>query len=201
MPKISENRRNNKKQHILEISKSLFSESGYSRVSVNEIIKTASISKGGFYVYFKSKQEIFLEIVKQSDYIKSAIGEHLPKDISATQKIRKYLETRLNSLHNEETCKWVKYAIEFWSTVTNDYQLDEIREQRVEKFRIDIESIILDGINTGEFKNTNNVNEMCYFILSTIDGLAFMTSVMNQRITPEIVELTIQIILNYIKHS
>jgi AcrR family transcriptional regulator len=55
-----------KKEKIMEVAKALFLKEGFSNVSVDEITKSAGISKGGFYVYFKSKDELLEEIVRSS---------------------------------------------------------------------------------------------------------------------------------------
>ncbi len=55
-----------KKEVIMEKAKELFLKEGFSNVSVDEITKTVGISKGGFYVYFKSKNELLEEIVRSS---------------------------------------------------------------------------------------------------------------------------------------
>ena len=55
-----------KKEVIMKRAKELFLKEGFSNVSVDEITKTVGISKGGFYVYFKSKNELLEEIVHSS---------------------------------------------------------------------------------------------------------------------------------------
>jgi len=55
-----------KREVIMEKAKELFLKEGFSNVSVDEITKTVGISKGGFYVYFKSKNELLEEIVRSS---------------------------------------------------------------------------------------------------------------------------------------
>jgi len=37
----------------------MFMERGYADVSLNDILKPIGITKGGFYHYFKSKDELF----------------------------------------------------------------------------------------------------------------------------------------------
>ncbi len=51
-----------KREHVIEVALKMFMDSGYENVSVDDIIKTANISKGTFYHYFKSKDEIMIEI-------------------------------------------------------------------------------------------------------------------------------------------
>ena len=48
----------NLKQEILDAAWELFYENGYEKTTVNDIIKKANTSKGGFYYYFKAKEEL-----------------------------------------------------------------------------------------------------------------------------------------------
>lgn len=51
-----------KKQLILEVALSSFSQKGYYSTSVQEIASQCGISKGSLYKYFSSKEELFIEI-------------------------------------------------------------------------------------------------------------------------------------------
>ena len=57
--------REEKKQSIIEKSKELFVEKGYNETKVEDITKALGISKGSFYTYFKSKEEILMGILKK----------------------------------------------------------------------------------------------------------------------------------------
>ena len=51
------------KVKILETAHLFFSEKGYDKTSVNDIIKKLGISKGAFYHYYKSKDEVLDDII------------------------------------------------------------------------------------------------------------------------------------------
>ncbi|MBC7195225.1 MAG: TetR/AcrR family transcriptional regulator [Caldisericia bacterium] len=55
----------NKKEKIFEEALKLFLEKGFNETSIEDITKNASISKGSFYTYFKSKEELLENIVKE----------------------------------------------------------------------------------------------------------------------------------------
>lgn len=47
-----------KKRELVEIAERLFLEKGYAETSVDDILAASGLSKGGFYHYFKSKEEV-----------------------------------------------------------------------------------------------------------------------------------------------
>lgn len=198
MPKLSEEKWKAKKDEIMEVAFELFFLKGYSSVSVNDIIKEAKISKGGFYTYFKSKQEVFVAIVKRSDEKKMNINKQLSKDITATEKISSYIYARLSSFLDEENRKWAKFASEFWSSVNGDEELTRMANERFNTFFSDIESILREGIEAGEFSSLIDINSFVYLMMSTIDGIAFMASVMKQPLTEEKILVSIDVLVNYL---
>jgi len=54
----------NTKELILFESFKLFLAKGYDKVSMNDLVTASGMSKGAFYHYFSSKEELFLEAVK-----------------------------------------------------------------------------------------------------------------------------------------
>lgn len=59
-------------QSILEAAKTEFLEKGFRGASLRNIVKTANVTTGAFYGYYKSKEELFDAIVgKQAEYMMS----------------------------------------------------------------------------------------------------------------------------------
>lgn len=55
---------NDRKQHVLKIAHQLFINKGFHNTSIQDILEYSGISKGTFYNYFSSKNELFKEIFK-----------------------------------------------------------------------------------------------------------------------------------------
>jgi|AntAceMinimDraft_15_1070371.scaffolds.fasta_scaffold00107_29 AcrR family transcriptional regulator len=54
---------NEAKEHILRTSLLLFLQKSYKEVTMREIVEKTALSKGAFYHYFSSKEQLFKEIV------------------------------------------------------------------------------------------------------------------------------------------
>ena len=54
---------NDTKQRILDVSLELFSQNGFSAVSIRDICRQVQIKESSVYYYFKSKQAIFDELL------------------------------------------------------------------------------------------------------------------------------------------
>ena len=69
------------KAHILIVSLKLFLQKNFKEVTMKDIVEKTGLSKGAFYHYFESKEQLFYEII---DYFFSAILKYdfrtLPSD-------------------------------------------------------------------------------------------------------------------------
>ena len=89
------------KEKILETAHLMFSDNGYDKTSVNDIIDRLKISKGAFYHYFKSKDEVLdgiimnyttevVDMLYEIAYDSSLNGlEKYKKMFSETQNLRR----------------------------------------------------------------------------------------------------------------
>jgi AcrR family transcriptional regulator len=51
------------KEHIINTATNLFLQKGFKEVTMKELVDSAEISKGAFYHYFTSKEQVFEEVV------------------------------------------------------------------------------------------------------------------------------------------
>ena len=98
-------KKSNNRVKILNAAWHLFSEKGYDETSVDEIIEDTNTSKGTFYHYFKSKEDL----LSLFSYIFDERYEEL------SQK----LDVDMNSFD-----KLIVLCNECFSTIENDYPLD-----------------------------------------------------------------------------
>lgn len=57
-------RSHERREQLLHISAAIFASRGYHRAHVSDIIDEAGVARGTFYLYFKSKRQVFDELLK-----------------------------------------------------------------------------------------------------------------------------------------
>src|SRR3954467_10067507 len=57
-----------RRRQLMAYAATCFSEQGYHPTSVAEIVQGLGVGKGVFYWYFPSKEELFLEILKEAQH-------------------------------------------------------------------------------------------------------------------------------------
>lgn len=89
--------RSNRKKQIVDSARRLFNRHGFENVSVQKIMAAAGLTHGGFYSYFKSKSDLYAEVLgcffTDPDWKNCWEGVHV--DLSSTdvgaQVVRAYL--------------------------------------------------------------------------------------------------------------
>ena len=68
------------REHILQTSLALFLKKGYSSTGMSELVRTAGVSKGAFYHYYSSKQELYEDALNTffSSFIENQEYEMIP---------------------------------------------------------------------------------------------------------------------------
>jgi TetR/AcrR family transcriptional repressor of nem operon len=81
------------KERIIHESLKLFSLKGFLSTSVDEILKAANSSKGGFYNHFKSKEDLFLHVLDEArDIWQNRNLENLDQIEDPIKKIKQLIE-------------------------------------------------------------------------------------------------------------
>ena len=62
MPKISDERKTERREQILEGARRCFAENGYEGATVAKLEHTIGLSRGAIFNYFPSKEDVFLEL-------------------------------------------------------------------------------------------------------------------------------------------
>jgi len=53
--------------HVFAHALRLFDERGYDAVSVEDVVRAAGVARGTFYVHFPTKDDVLIELIRQSD--------------------------------------------------------------------------------------------------------------------------------------
>lgn len=85
MSKISE-KQQNKRINILDSAYELFIEKSFNNTSIDDVVKSAGIAKGTFYLYFKDKHDLMERIIiRKGALILRYVLEELKKKTEACQ--------------------------------------------------------------------------------------------------------------------
>ncbi len=106
------------REQIIHESLRCFSLKGYLSTTIDDILSATGASKGGFYNHFKSKDELFLEVLAEARKIwRAKVLAGLDKDLSHLDQVRLFLKNyRDNYLKDSDNipggCVFVTLSVE-----------------------------------------------------------------------------------------
>ncbi len=140
-----------RKQEFLDTAQQLFFERGYEQTSVNTIIEQVGVSKGTFYHYFKSKEELLDAL---AELVARQVLERLHsivKDVhlNALEKINRYFAGSQG--HEEESEEIAKTVLRVMYKDENILLRHKARVRSMELVVPELGKIIAQGVEEGIF--------------------------------------------------
>ena len=139
----------NFKDHIITIAMNIFSKFGFKKTTVDDIAEALGKGKSSIYYYFKSKEEIYKEVIKkEADLLRSEIYEKvIEKDLNPKNKLREYVLIRM---------RFLQQLVNFNEALRNDYLknfafVERIRESYDKEEHEVVKGILQEGIDKDIF--------------------------------------------------
>jgi len=171
MPKVSLEYEQAQRERILEGAAQSFADKGYRQTSIDEIARNLGISKGAVYIYFKSKEELFVAIFAQylaedRASLDSCVAGTAPLEV----KLEKVLDAFLASLFDAEPIR-ARLLPEFWTEATRLPALQKLRNENKRFDRDLLVKLLHQGLATSEVRADLNIIEVAEIILATCEGI------------------------------
>jgi len=152
------------RKKILEAGMSVFSRDG-TKSNIREIAKTARISTGAFYLYFRNKEELYQSLIRyRMDDLVTRTKETVMKIESPREALSAYLRVHL------------EYALKHKELILLNIRdqgfslgIDEKRKYFKNQTKL-IEKIVLRGIHSGEFRKCS-AKEVAVIIMGTLRSI------------------------------
>lgn len=144
------------RKKLINSAKRLFSKKGYYETKVSDIVADAGLSQGTFYIYFKSKEDIFKELVKDmSEKIIRLLKEYASKEDDIETIIKNATLDFFRIMYEE---KPIAYIFMFQLIGTNE-EFRKLYFDKNRRVRELLNNIVKKGIEKGIFsyKNAENI--------------------------------------------
>ena len=142
-----------RKAQIIQTALELFAQRGYEKTTVNDIIKAAGISKGGFYHHYKSKEELLEDVAGAFVAEVLAIIEQVADrdDLTALEKTNEYMR-QVQTLKKDRVVEVSAFLSELYAGGKNVQLENKIFGHGQKMIAPLMKSIILQGIEEGDIK-------------------------------------------------
>ncbi|MGE7185007.1 TetR/AcrR family transcriptional regulator [Peribacillus sp. NPDC006672] len=151
------------------MSLELFSEKGYDKVTVDEIVKKSGTSKGSFCQHFSAKSDIFLVRFTEVDDYYREFFHSLPIYMNSTEKLFVFIR-KLMCFLEEEMGKDLMKVI--YSSALDLKEHTYFSNSNRSLFQI-IRSLIEDAKEQNSIGSDQSVNEISTLITQSLMGIIY----------------------------
>jgi TetR/AcrR family transcriptional regulator, transcriptional repressor of aconitase len=159
MPKISEERRTERREQILEGARRCFAENGYEGATVTRLEREVGLSRGAIFNYFPSKEDLFIELAERDSVRMSEV----------------WIEGGLEAVVREVMeldAAWLSVYLELFRRVRNDPSFRARIEERQKEIAPANRARIEEAQRSGEFRDDLGAKEIGTFVSLVLNGLA-----------------------------
>ncbi|MBQ9991016.1 MAG: TetR/AcrR family transcriptional regulator [Lachnospiraceae bacterium] len=140
-----------KRSYILKQARTVFAEKGFKAVTMKDIVDVCDISRGGLYLYFKSPEEIFREILlSDQDGEEGELPGGITRDTPMADLLMLFLkEQKKEILRKKDDIAVAAYEF-FFADRAEKKQEDYARSQFDKAVKV-LAGILEEGALRGEF--------------------------------------------------
>ena len=174
MPKISAERRTERRTQILDGARSAFAEHGYEGATVARLEEAIGLSRGAIFNYFPSKEDLFVELAMQD----TARMSELWVNQGLEAVVREVLEL---------DPAWLGVYLELIRRVRTDEAFRTRIEERQQAITPVNRARVEQAQRDGEFRDDLEPREIGAFVNLVLNGLALQRAQGDDPPPPELV--------------
>jgi TetR/AcrR family transcriptional regulator, transcriptional repressor of aconitase len=170
MPRISEQDRALRRQRIVDAAWTRLQTAGYHDTSVDDVCDEAGVSKGAFYGYFDTKQDLFLALLDEETAALSGVALELAReDLAGAERVRRFVQAMLEV---GDSAGRVQLRADLWSELAADPVVRERFAEAVERRRAVLREWITRSIDAGDLAiERRRANALASILIAMADGL------------------------------
>jgi len=158
-----------KRERVLCAAINEFADKNYNNASMNVVVKSAGISKGALFKYFKSKAGLFAFVYKMAlgrvkDYLKEVRDESEGEEFFT--RLQKVMLAGLDFIEVHPGLAAIYYRIVF--TGDSPYKREIVEEVHRESLEF-IGSLIQKGIERGELRSDLDPGILAFLVEAVVD--------------------------------
>ncbi|WP_409292803.1 TetR/AcrR family transcriptional regulator [Peribacillus sp. SCS-37] len=185
------------KGKITEHSIELFESRGFSDTSIQDIVDSLGVTKGTFYYYFSSKEELLMNI--HLGYIDGLLDrqDEILRDstVNNKEKLFEIVHLLIGSIKSKGTS--AKIFFREMRHLSED-RLAQIVDKR-DRFRLNVERVVRNGIDTGEFRPDLNAAIVTFGILGAANWSYQWFNPNGASTDREVAEILVEMVLRGIE--
>ena len=185
MPRISSQYEQAQKKRIIDGASQVFADHGYRLTTMDQICQALQLSKGAIYIYFKSKEDLFISALQAIYERRFAIlSTAYQANDPIPSKFEKILD-RLGSLMSHDDYVFIRLSLEGFLENEHIPSLQAIKADSYQRFYELLYGLLQEGQLAGEINPDLNLSSVTVVLMAVSDGLMLHSLVQDRGIDPD----------------
>jgi AcrR family transcriptional regulator len=168
VPRLAEQAKKERRRALIDAARRCAERMGFSELTVEEICGEAGVSKGTFYLYFESKQQLLLALLDEdAAFVDSAMQGAGASSGPGTRGVRAYVQAMVR---RGEDPAMVQIRADLWAAMLTDQAVRTRFSELVAARRGQLKASIQEAIDAGELVEVP-ANALASILLALGDGL------------------------------
>ena len=176
MPKITDAKRESRRQQILEAARACFARDGFHATTTADIVRESGVSQGTLYLYFETKDDMVVALADdrhQGEAFLTALAQSEPDPV---QGLFLMIELYGRSLTDAQRMEARRVGIQGWAEALRNERIHESVTGGVAQVRAAIVRLIERGQRAGEVRADVDPGAAARIMIATFQGLILQAS-------------------------
>jgi AcrR family transcriptional regulator len=172
MPRISPAHEQQVRDRIIHAAVTVFSEKGYHRATISDVVKRSGLSVGAIYTHFKNKEALFLHSCDlMSGQGLDQMAARLAPLTASRDRLRAAVAYYVETIDEFDEAPGQVGLVRAWAEAGEEPGVREMLVRRRERLVGAAQLLIREGIARGELPPWLDVEPLARGFMSLLDGL------------------------------
>jgi AcrR family transcriptional regulator len=159
-----------RKDQIVRATVECITKHGYHNFSMQDVARTAGVSKGIIHYYFLNKDELMMSVLdKVAGDIEAVLASEMQSLTDPRRKLEVFIDVCFDIVRN--TKEYYQVNMDFWTQINQKEEVRKVIARHYSKFRDSAQTVIKEGVANGAFRQVDP-REYASYVVAVIDGLS-----------------------------
>ena len=172
MPRISAAHEQQVRDRIINAAVTVFSEKGYHRATISDVVQRSGLSVGAIYTHFRNKEELFLQ---SCDLISGQgldqLAARLAPLTTSVERLRAAVAYYVETIDEFEDAPGQVGLVRAWAEAGEEPGVREMLVRRRERLVGAAQLLLREAIARGELPSWVDVDALARGFMALLDGL------------------------------
>ena len=176
MPKITEAKRETRRQQILDAALRCFSRDGFHNTTTADIVRESGVSQGTLYLYFATKDDIVVALADDRHQGEALLNALAQSEQDPVPGLLPLIELYGEGLTDPRRIDMRRVGIQGWGEALRNARIRESVVEGLATVRAAIARLIERGQRTGQIRADVDADAVARTLIATFQGLVLQVA-------------------------